>query len=172
MPETVLDLAGEVRDRGFAARAGDGGDGRRLARMHAGSGQRQHPARIGDAGKGYAGRKFIRARTCSHDCDGTARHGIGDEARPIGAGTRISHEDMPGRHGAAVHGQAGDGAALILEQARKDRTQGQHGRHGRLPRQEGRHRGNAGTPGRERGGLERYALDKGAARWPPASPQP
>ena len=47
MPEPLPDLPREGGDRGLAAGAGDGGDGRGLARKKSRRGQRQRAARIG-----------------------------------------------------------------------------------------------------------------------------
>ncbi len=104
MAERKPDLPGEGRDRAFAARAGDGSDGRRLARIKARRGERQGPARVRHFDEDR--RRNVSPGALADDGDGAARHRLRREDGPVGFGAGQSEKSEIRAHGAAVGAEA------------------------------------------------------------------
>ena len=142
MPERLPDLAHEGDDRSLAAGAGDGSDGRRLARMEMRGGERQRAARVAHAHERGLGRQCDLP--LAHDRHRAGGDGIGDETRTVGAAAGERNEDVARLHVAAVGGNAGD-----FERAEARLECGISGQH--FAQLHGRDRtlepGNQGSPG-------------------------
>src|SRR3979409_19966 len=106
MTHPLPDLPREGGDRGLAAGAGDGRDGRRLARIKSCRRQRQRAARIGRGNERHTAGAFrgLVARD-RHRAGGN--RGI-DEARAIGLMASEREEQVAGLDRPAVHRKAGD----------------------------------------------------------------
>ena len=105
MPEPLPDLAREGGDRGLAAGAGDGGDGRGLLRIKLRRGQRQRAARIG---RGHERHGQALRRMIAGNRDGAGRNRRIDEARAVGPAAGEREEQIARLDHAAVHGEARD----------------------------------------------------------------
>ena len=102
MTQPRPDLAREGRDRGLAAGAGDGGDGRGLARKELRRGERQRMAHIGDLDEGDMIGQRVRRCALRHHGAGAGRERLGQEGEPVGLGAWHRREQEVGLHRAAV----------------------------------------------------------------------
>jgi hypothetical protein len=106
--ETGEDLAGEVRDRGLAAGAGDGDDGFGLGRVEARRHQRQLSARLRHCQDSHAVRHAHLSPRLDEDGSGAPGDRLGHEAHAVHLGSGNGDEQPPRAHLAAVGGDAGD----------------------------------------------------------------
>src|SRR5581483_11870011 len=112
--KALPDLAREGRDRGLAAGAGDGGDGRGLSGKKFRRSQRQRAAWIG---RGYERPCEALRRMLAGNGHGARRNRGIDEAYAVGFGSSEREEKVAGFHHAAIHGEARDvdGPGLLVD---------------------------------------------------------
>ena len=101
-------LAREGRDRGLAAGAGDGGDGRGLSGKEFCRGERERPAHIGNLDESDAVRQRPGRRALGHHRARAGGERLGQVDEPVRLGARHRHEQEARLHGAAVGRNAGD----------------------------------------------------------------
>src|SRR6266702_646928 len=106
LSQPLPDLARKRCDRGFAAGAGDGCDGRWLLRIESRRGQRQRAARIWRHDDRHAA--VARWRVLAGDRDSAGGNGRIDETRTVGLAAGKRKEKIARLHRAAVDRKATD----------------------------------------------------------------